>query len=42
MIPCIAHGSSAWCYVLLNGRHIDSEECCCYFSASSNCPIHGC
>ena len=39
IIPCEEHGTSAWCYVV-DERHVDSEECRCYWTTCADCPVH--
>ena len=41
MVPCGQHGPSAWCYVMPDGSHVDSENCRCFRRTSRDCPAHG-
>lgn len=40
MIPCNEQGPSAWCYMLRDGSHVDSEQCRCFQRKSPNRPAH--
>ena len=39
VVACARHGTSAWCYRQLDGRHIDADRCRCLLRPSADCPI---
>lgn len=41
MVPCSEHGDTAWCFVMDDGSHRDSDECRCLQTINRDCPVHG-